>query len=115
MEQRAIKALLEQVAAGQVDVNDALLKLKMEPFEELGFAKLDSHRGLRQGVAEVIYGNRRICDGSTLDDVLGPSAHITWMVDCAPAPDGMVACGGFECRIGSGVKCEVQAYLEIGD
>ena len=52
MEQRAIKALLEQVAAGQVDVNDALLKLKMEPFEELGFAKLDSHRGLRQGVAE---------------------------------------------------------------
>lgn len=66
-------------------------------------------------VAEVIYGNRRICDGSTLDDVLGPSAHITWMVDCAPAPGGMVACGGFECRIGSGVKCEVQAYLEIGD
>ena len=56
MEQRAIKALLEQVAAGQVDVNDALLKLKMEPFEELCFAKLDSHRGLRQGVAEVIYG-----------------------------------------------------------
>ena len=51
MEQRAIKALLEQVAAGQVDVNDALLKLKMEPFEELGFAKLDSHRGLRQGVS----------------------------------------------------------------
>ncbi len=38
MEQRAIKALLEQVAAGQVDVNDALLRLKMEPFEELGFA-----------------------------------------------------------------------------
>lgn len=37
-----------------MDVNDALLKLKMEPFEELGFAKLDSHRGLRQGVAEVI-------------------------------------------------------------
>ncbi len=32
MEQRAIKALLEQVAAGQVDVDDALLRLKMEPF-----------------------------------------------------------------------------------
>ena len=44
------------MAAGQVDVDDALLRLKMEPFEELGFAKLDSHRGLRQGVAEVIYG-----------------------------------------------------------
>ena len=56
MEQRAIKALLEQVAAGQMEVDDALLKLKLEPFQELGFAKLDSHRGLRQGVAEVIYG-----------------------------------------------------------
>ena len=66
MEQRAIKALLEQVAAGQVDVNDALLKLKMEPFEELGFAKLDSHRGLRQGVAEVIYGA-----GKTPEQIIG--------------------------------------------
>ena len=56
MEQRAIKALLEQVAAGQMNVDDALLKLKLEPFQELGYAKLDSHRGLRQGVAEVIYG-----------------------------------------------------------
>ena len=56
MEQRAIKALLEQVAAGQMDVDDALLQLKLEPFQELGYAKLDSHRGLRQGVAEVIYG-----------------------------------------------------------
>ena len=56
MEQRAIKALLEQVATGQVNVDDALLKLKLEPFQELGYAKLDSHRGLRQGVAEVIYG-----------------------------------------------------------
>ena len=33
MEQRAIKALLEQVAAGQMEVDDALLKLKLEPFE----------------------------------------------------------------------------------
>ena len=56
MEQRAIRALLEQVASGSVPVDEALLKLKMEPFEELGYAKLDHHRGLRQGTAEVIYG-----------------------------------------------------------
>ena len=49
MEQRAIKALLEQVAAGQMEVDDALLKLKLEPFQELGFAKLDSHRGSARG------------------------------------------------------------------
>ena len=37
-------------------VEDALLQLKEAPFEDLGFAKLDHHRALRQGAAEVIYG-----------------------------------------------------------
>ncbi len=56
MDQRAIKELLERVAQGSLPVDEALLRLKAEPFEDLGFAKLDHHRGLRQGVAEVIYG-----------------------------------------------------------
>ena len=56
MEQREIRALLEQVKTGSVSVDDAVIKLKMAPFTELGFAKPDLHRGLRQGTAEVIYG-----------------------------------------------------------
>ncbi len=56
MEQKEARALLEQVAGGQMDVEEALLKLKEAPFEDLGFAKIDHHRGLRQGMAEVIYG-----------------------------------------------------------
>lgn len=56
MEQREIRSLLERVSAGLVTVDEAVLKLKMAPFEDLGFAKLDAHRGLRQGVAEVVYG-----------------------------------------------------------
>jgi hypothetical protein len=48
--------LLRQVAAGEVTVEDALLRLKKAPYEDLGFAKLDHHRALRQGAAEVIYG-----------------------------------------------------------
>jgi pyridinium-3,5-biscarboxylic acid mononucleotide synthase len=50
------EALLRQVQSGAVSVEDAILKLKMEPFEDLGFAKIDHHRALRQGAAEVIYG-----------------------------------------------------------
>ena len=50
------EALLRQVAAGEVDVDTALLKLKEAPYRDLGYAKLDGHRGLRQGAAEVIYG-----------------------------------------------------------
>ena len=56
MEQKAIRALLSGVKSGEVSVDEAILKLKMEPFEDLGFAKPDLHRGLRQGAAEVIYG-----------------------------------------------------------
>lgn len=48
--------LLRQVKNGETAPEDALLKLCTEPFEDLGFAKLDHHRQLRQGVSEVIYG-----------------------------------------------------------
>ncbi|HCA71293.1 MAG TPA: nickel pincer cofactor biosynthesis protein LarB [Ruminococcaceae bacterium] len=56
MDQKGVRSLLNQVAEGKVTVEDAVLKLKEAPFEDLGFAKIDSHRALRQGVAEVIYG-----------------------------------------------------------
>lgn len=47
---------LEEVRNGTVSVEEALLSLKKKPFEDIGFAKVDTHRKLRQGVAEVIYG-----------------------------------------------------------
>lgn len=50
------RQLLEQVKAGTVSVDDALLALKKAPFEDIGYAKVDLHRALRQGAAEVIYG-----------------------------------------------------------
>lgn len=51
-----IKELLQSVKNGTVSVEDALLKIKKEPFDDLGFAKVDLHRQARQGTAEVIYG-----------------------------------------------------------
>ncbi len=56
MEQKATRDLLERVAKGEVTIEEAILKLKEAPFEDLGFAKLDHHRSLRQGMSEVIYG-----------------------------------------------------------
>ena len=52
----AVKKLLENVREGQVSVEEALLQLKLEPFADIGYAKVDLHRKLRQGAAEVIYG-----------------------------------------------------------
>lgn len=51
-----ILALLRGVADGSTTPEDAFLKLKEEPFEDLGYAKVDYHRSVRQGAAEVIYG-----------------------------------------------------------
>ncbi len=51
-----IKEILEAVKSGNMSVEDAALRLKMKPFEDIGYAKVDHHRKLRQGAAEVIYG-----------------------------------------------------------
>ena len=56
MSQKKILHILQQVQDGTVSPEEAMLQLKMEPFQDLGFAKVDHHRELRQGTAEVIYG-----------------------------------------------------------
>ena len=56
MEQSELKDILNKVSRGELSVYDAVLKIKRAPFEDLGFAKIDHHRAVRQGAAEVIYG-----------------------------------------------------------
>ena len=56
MDGKSMRAVLEDVAAGRMSVDEASLRLRVEPFEDLGFAKVDHHRGIRQGVPEVIFG-----------------------------------------------------------
>ncbi len=56
MDEKDIRTLLFKVKSGEVDPDDAVLELKEAPFEDMGFAKPDFHRGLRQGKGEVIYG-----------------------------------------------------------
>jgi hypothetical protein len=56
MDKEELKALLSKVAEGEISIDDAVLKIKAEPYKDLDFAKIDTHRGIRQGVPEVIYG-----------------------------------------------------------
>lgn len=51
-----LRKTLEAVRSGELSVEDAAHLLKTQPFEDLGFAKVDLHRKVRQGAAEVIYG-----------------------------------------------------------
>jgi NCAIR mutase (PurE)-related protein len=56
MDQDQLRRLLEDVRAGATDIDGALDRLRHLPFEDLGFAKVDHHRALRQGMPEVIFG-----------------------------------------------------------
>ena len=61
-----IRQLLEEVKEGRVSVDDALLKIKTAPFEDIGYAKVDLHRKMRQGATEVIFGS-----GKTPEQIAG--------------------------------------------
>jgi len=51
-----VRDLLAQVADGELPVDDAVHRLRYQPFDDLGFARVDTHRPLRTGMPEVIYG-----------------------------------------------------------
>jgi len=56
MEKHETFELLAAVRDGALSPEEALQRLQQQPFEDLGYAKVDHHRGVRQGVGEVIYG-----------------------------------------------------------
>jgi NCAIR mutase (PurE)-related protein len=56
MNERELHKLLDQVRLGALPLERAVARLKNLPFEDLGFAKVDHHRSLRQGYAEVVFG-----------------------------------------------------------
>ena len=66
-----LKKLLADVGAGKLDVDAALQKLRHLPYEDMGFAKVDHHRHLRQGSPEVIF-----CEGKTVAQVTAIAASM---------------------------------------
>ncbi|MDQ7781749.1 MAG: nickel pincer cofactor biosynthesis protein LarB [Desulfomonilaceae bacterium] len=66
MDAKQLRSLLEQVRRGEVDLDGAMHRLKKLPFDDLGYAKVDHHRCMRQGVPEVVY-----CEGKTIPQIRG--------------------------------------------
>lgn len=66
MDAKQLRGLLEQVQRGEVDLDGAMHRLKKLPFDDLGYAKVDYHRCMRQGVPEVVY-----CEGKTIPQIKG--------------------------------------------
>ena len=57
-----IRRILTNLADGQISVDEALLSIKKKPYEDIGYAKVDLHRKVRNGASEVIYGAGKSAD-----------------------------------------------------
>ncbi len=64
MDKAKLLKLLQDVKAGNIEIDQALTALKSFPYEDLGFAKLDTHRDLRTGFPEVV-----LCKGKTTEQI----------------------------------------------
>ena len=71
MEKQELAALMRAVADGTVDPDEATRRVQTAPFVELGYAKVDTQRGIRQGVSEVVYGA-----GKTAEQIAGICATL---------------------------------------
>ncbi|HLE55107.1 MAG TPA: nickel pincer cofactor biosynthesis protein LarB [Thermoplasmata archaeon] len=65
MDRHSVESLLRKLKGGKVTVHEAMEALRALPYEDLGFAKIDSHRGLRRGIPEAVY-----CPGKTPEQVV---------------------------------------------
>lgn len=55
MDESALRQVLDDVRSGVLSADDAVARLRRLPFEDLGFARVDHHRALRQGIPEAVY------------------------------------------------------------
>ncbi len=62
MDETSLYRLLEELKAGSVSADDVVRRLRRLPYADLGFARVDHHRTLRQGLPEAVYG-----PGKTID------------------------------------------------
>ena len=72
MDENYFRELLNQVRDGQIDIDQALEALQKLPFVDLGFAKVDSHRALRNSFPEVVY-----CEGKRLEHIIAILQRLT--------------------------------------
>lgn len=66
LDKNSIEKLLLAIQEGEINIDQAVDKLKVMPFEDIGYAKVDYHRGLRNGFPEVIF-----CQGKSVEQIRG--------------------------------------------
>src|SRR4030042_1588662 len=72
MNPEQLRRLLKDVESGKLGIEEALSQLRLLPYEDIGFAKLDHHRSLRKGFPEVV-----LCQGKTVGQVVEILEHLS--------------------------------------
>jgi len=90
MQPHRLRDLLSAVRDGDVDVDDALARLRDLPFEDTGDARLDHHRALRTGLPEVVFGQGKTPE--QIADIMGRlAAHSPVVLTTRATPDAYAA------------------------
>ena len=86
MQTRSLRGLLSRIRRGGLTVEQALERLRALPFEDLGFAKIDTHRELRRGFPEVIFG-----EGKTVPQIVAIVDRIAAVATQKDVTPGQIA------------------------
>ncbi len=71
MNRETLQKLMKQVRQGTTSPEEAVARLRHLPYEDMGFARMDNHRALRQGFPEVVF-----CEGKTVEQVAAIAGRI---------------------------------------
>lgn len=102
MNEQDLREMLDRVAGGKISPDEAVEKLRLLPFEDLGFAKVDHHRALRTGFPEVIY-----CESKTPEQVALIAERLRQFAPCVLATRA-----SRECFAAVGQRCPDASYNE---
>ena len=81
MDESALRNLLDELATGAIDADEVVRRLRRLPFAELGYAMVDHHRALRQGLPEAVYG-----PGKSADQCVGIVGELLSIQGAAEGP-----------------------------
>ena len=102
MDASSLRALLEAVASGRCEPDDAVRQLRRLPYADLGFARVDHHRDLRLGLPEAVYGPGKTPEhcAAVVDELLGGSDVPVLLTRATDAQ--VKACSAVGAAVGAG-------------
>ena len=108
MDASSLRALIDAVASGRCEPDEAVRQLRRLPYADLGFARVDHHRDLRLGLPEAVYGPGKTPEhcAAVVDELLGGSDVPVLLTRATDAPGKACSAVGAAAGAGPGTVTE---------